>query len=301
MLLSVIITVVDGGSTLRTCLEAVLQQTDPPQMEILVPFDDSVRGIKALRDQYPGVRFIEMGTVSTRSPKNSHAGQHELFDYRRATGLARSNGELIAILEDRGVPQPDWARVISELHHLPHAVVGGAIENGVDKPLNWAVYFCDFGRYQLPLASGQSDSVSDVNICYKRAPLYSVRHVWGNRYHETTTHWALQRNGYTFFLDSRPIVEQRRRDLSLGGLLAERFHWGRLFAYTRGRECGSVKRALLAMGSLLLPVVLFTRHATTQWRKRVRLTRFVAAAPAMLLLLISWSAGELVGYVTGDS
>lgn len=300
MLLSIIVTIVDGGPTLEACLEALARQSHPPQMEILVPFDDTVTDMKALRDQFSAVRFIEMGTISTRSPKQSYAGQHELFDYRRTAGISVASGDIIAILEDRGVPRSDWARVVHDLHSQPEAVIGGAIENGVDRLLNWAVYFCDFGRYQLPFVPGPRDFVSDVNISYKRDPLQSVRHVWETRYHETTTHWALQREGHTLFLDSRPIVDQQRRDLKLGNLLSERFHWGRLFAYTRVRESAAGRRALLALASPFLPGVLFVRHMMTQLRKRARFARFVVAAPVVLLLLVAWSAGEAVGYITGD-
>ena len=41
-------------------------------------------------------------------------------------------------------------------HREYYAAIGGAIENGVDRPLNWAVYYSDFGRYQNPFQSGES-------------------------------------------------------------------------------------------------------------------------------------------------
>jgi hypothetical protein len=269
-------------------------------MEIVVPYDETVGSVDSLAAQFPSVRFVAMGSVATRRPERSHAGQHELYDRRRARGLAEARGELIAILEDRGIPRPDWAQTLHDLHELPHSVIGGAIDNAVDRPLNWAVFFCDFGRYQLPLAPRPARFVSDINICYKRGALDSAQELWKDRYHETTVHWAMLRAGHTLFLDPRPVVEQRREALKLGALLRERFHWGRLFAYTRVRECGTARRIVLALASPLLPLALFVRTSATQLRKRTRLGRFLIAAPAVMLLLIAWSLGEAVGYVTGD-
>ena len=198
------------------------------------------------------------------------------------------------------MPESDWAAVFGSLHR-EHAdlVIGGAIENGVDKLANWAVYFCDFGRYQLPFTFGPRDYVSDVNICYKRDALEHTRELWGDRYHETTVHWELQRQGCVLQLSPTPAVYQHRTDLALSRVLRERFHWGRLFAYTRARETSAAGRAIRVPTSVLLPLVLFGRLVAGQLRRRTKLGRFVAASPLICLLLAAWSAGEAMGYLTG--
>lgn len=298
--LSIVVTIVDGVAAVRRCLEALGNQRNAPSLEVLVPFDDSVPTVASLTREFPDVHFIPMGTVPTGRPPGSAAGQHELFDRRRSAGLSAAAGVLVAIIEDRGVPESDWAAVFVSLHR-EHAdlVIGGPIENGVDKLANWAVYFCDFGRYQLPFTFGPRDYVSDVNICYKRTALEQTRTLWQERYHETTVHWELQRNGCALQLSPTPAVYQHRTGLALGRMLSERFHWGRLFAYTRAREAGTVGRVVRATTSVLLPVVLFGRLAAGQLRRRTRLARFVAASPLICLLLVSWSAGEALGYLTG--
>ncbi len=52
---------------------------------------------------------------------------------------------------------------------------GGAIENGIDQPLNSAVNDCDFGKYQNPLPSGESDFASDANTSYGPTALERAR------------------------------------------------------------------------------------------------------------------------------
>ena len=298
--LSVVVTVVDGGATLRNCLAALAGQEEPPTLEVLVPYDDSIAWVADLKTDFPDFRFVSMGVVATERPAATPAGQHELFDRRRAAGLAVAGGELLAILEDRGVPDRDWAANVDRLHReLPHAVIGGPVECGVDSSLAWAVYFCDFSRYQLPFRAGPRPYVTDVNICYKGAALRGVRELWEGRYHETTVNWHLTGAGETLYLSTDFVVRQMRVDLRLSRVLHERYDWGRLFACTRARELGAGRRVLFAFLSPMLPVVLLVRHTRTQARKRVNFRRFVRVAPLVAVLLATWSAGELVGYITG--
>lgn len=300
MRLSVVVTVVDGGEALRRCLAALTSQEGAPETEILVPVDASEPAVPGIVAEFPGVRLLELGDVPTAAPPKSPTGQHELFDRRRSVGLAAARGEVVAILEDRGVPRPDWARTLSDLHaKSPHLVIGGAVEHGRDATLNWAVYFCDFGRYHLPFAAGPADYATDVNIGYKREALERTRDLWRDRYHETTVHWALQRDGARLQLEPSLVVVEQRDGLRLGSLVGERVAWGRLFAYTRAREAGLGKRIAWAVMSPVLPVVLLLRHARVQWGKRATFGKFLRAAPAMALLLAAWSFGETLGYVTG--
>lgn len=270
-------------------------------MEVIVPWDDSVPDMPSIARRFGSFRFLALGTVQTSRPKSGAAGQHELFDRRRAAGLGTATGEIVAILEDRGVPRPNWASTLARLHsQLPHAVIGGAIENARDSWLAWAVYFCDFGRYQLPFTAGPRAYVSDVNIGYKRRALDRTADLWKDRYHETTVHWALQRAGETLYLTPDLVVDQLRDGLRAHALIAERFSWGRLFAYTRARELTLAKRLASTATSPLLPVVLYARLARLQLDRRATRSTFLRVSPIVLLLLVSWSFGEAVGYLTGE-
>src|SRR5690606_26362321 len=105
--------------------------------------------------------------------------------------------------------------------------VGGAIENGLDHPLNWAVYYCDFGRYQNPVPAGETPYASDANVTYKRADLERVRPVWEGAFREVVVNGALKSEGRGIALDPRIVVYQHRRGLNLATALRERFVWGR--------------------------------------------------------------------------
>jgi hypothetical protein len=300
--LSVIVTVVDGGAALERCLAALAAQQDAPPLEVLVPWDASIPAAGGLAARFPAARFLALGAIATQRPAATPAGQHELYDRRRAAGLAAATGDLVAILEDRGVPRPDWAATMARLHGaLPHAAIGGAVAHGRTGTLNWAVFFCDFGRYQPPLAAGPRPYVTDVNICYKRRALEVTRTLWAERYHETTVHWALLRAGETLYLSPEPVVEQHRDGLRLGALLRERLGWGRLFAYTRAREVPAARRLVLAALSPILPFVLLARLFRGRLARGRDRGAFLRAAPAILLLLAAWSLGELLGYLTAEA
>ncbi len=301
-MLSVVVTVVDGGAALRRTLDALTTQRPTAPAEVIVPYDETVTGIPRLAHDFPGVVFLPMGAVRTRRPADTNAGQHELIDRRRSAGLARATGALIALVEDRGVPRPDWSTHLVEQHErLPYAVIGGAVDNGQHALLNRAVYYCDFLRYGRPFEPGLRTYLSDVNVCYKRAALDLTTSLWLEQYHETTVHWALSRAGERLYLSDQPVVNQVRDGLTLPRLLAERFAWGRLFAYTRTVEVSLARRIGFAAGTPLLPLLLFSRQARRPWPTASMLLDFVVAAPVTLLLLSAWSVGEFAGYVTGDA
>src|SRR5690242_18055648 len=136
---------------LEPCLEALLEQENAPPTEIIVPYHPAVSGIDALRRKYPAVRFLEISHLRTYTGRG---GSREHHDELRACGLGIATGSIVALIEDHGIPAPDWSAHLVEAHKGRFAAVGGAIENGIDRPLNWAVYFCDFLRYQTPLPTG---------------------------------------------------------------------------------------------------------------------------------------------------
>jgi hypothetical protein len=296
-ILSVVVTIVSGGEVLRRFLRALTQQDNPPGMEILVPYDASISATAGLQAEFPECTYFDMGAIQTERPMHTAAGQHELYDRRRTAGLAAARGDLIAILEDRAPPRANWARNVLRLHEQPYGVIGGAIECASGDALNWAFYVCDFSRYGLPFESGPRQWVSDVNVSYKRKLIEETRAIWSPRFSEPLLHWALLERGETLYLSSDLVVDYHTEYASLAGLLPERFHWGRLFGYVRSKKLSTLGRlAHIVLGPFILPLLL-ARHGITQFQKK-RFGRFLRASPAILVLLASWTAGEVCGYLT---
>jgi hypothetical protein len=295
--LSIVIAVVSGAAALRRCLTALCTQTRGFDYEITVPYDRWSLDVAELGAEFPDVRFHRIDDLGAAASATTSAHAHRLYDRRRAAGLALARGTIVAMTEDHAVPASDWCAQLLAAHAGPHAVVGGAIENAVDRPLNWAWYYCDFGRYGRPFAPGAADYVSDVNVAYKREALAATHELWRDAYHETTLHWALRERGQVLFLDPGPVVYQHRPTLDLARALRERVEWGRVFAETRAAASGSWQRVAYAAATPILPLLLLGRAVHHMRRQRRSLRQIATTLPLALILLSAWAIGECTGYL----
>ncbi len=297
-----VVVVIASDTTDRRCdlallagtLAALHAQISPPSLEIIVPYHPEIQRIENLKSIYPDVIFKPVTDVSIK------AGSREHHDELRARGVGDARGQVIALLEDHACPDPDWARNVWEEHRKSFAVITGAIENGIDRPLNWAAYFCDFFRYQNPLPEGETHFASSANSSYKRAALERLRPIPFDVFAETTVNRALLQQGERIGLSSRIIVRLQRKNLVSATALKEFFIWGRSYGAERSRMVG-VKRWALALLTPLLPGLKVVRMARTTFSRRRLSGAFMRAFPVVCLLCLCWSAGELTGYLTGSA
>jgi hypothetical protein len=161
------------------------------------------------------------------------------------------------------------------------------------------VYYCDFGKYQNPLPSGESSFASDANVSYKRSALEATRATWEQSFREVVVNGTLMARGNKVALQSDIIVYQHRNDLRLSRALRERFIWGRSYAATRSAVLSNPKRVVYAALSPLLPGILMLRMSITAWKRRRYFGKFLRSYHLISILLISWSLGECVGYLRG--
>jgi hypothetical protein len=282
-------------SHLEPFLAALVQQDRTPTTEIIVTHLPGTAGIALMRDRYPKVVFEEVADLQMYPG----SGSREHHDEMRARGLALARGDIIALTEDHGIPCQDWVSKIIERHRQPIAALGGAIENSVDLPLNWAVYFCDFLRYQNPLPEGESSIASDANVSYKRSALVAIRPIWKEVFQESAVNGALRSRGETIALAHDVVLYQNRQGLQFISALKERFIWGRSYAGTRARLGGTFRRVFWAVFAPVLPVLIVVRMTRMALVKRRTFGVFIKVLPLTAALVVSWSWGEFVGYVTG--
>jgi hypothetical protein len=291
--LSIVVTIVGGKDCLRNTLSALVAQVDSGRaVEIIVPYDRWSLQATELSSEFRSVNFHKIAETLDEAPDF----EHRLFDRRRAAGLRISRGLIVAMTEDHAIPAADWVERLLEAHTQHFLVIGGAVMDGSINTLNSAIYYCDFGRYGLPFESSRAGYVSDVNVAYKREALEKTRDLWWTDYHETTVHWALQGQGFDLFLDNRPVVTQKRPPIGLVDAFSERTEWGRVFAETRTTTVSGGRRVLLALGSVLLPPIMFARVFMHMRRQRLPISRILRIVPYALVLLVGWALGELRGY-----
>lgn len=301
---SIVVGLISGNpADLRRCLQALHAQTDVQSVEgtldIVVPYDDPCAAVTALQTEFPQVRFIRAVGLDTAKARVGASREHH--DTLRTIGLRAATGDVIVLTEDHAHAAPTWcAELLAGLDRHPKAAaMGGAVECDSDRQLNWAVWFCDFGRYQNPLPEGPAAFVSDSNVAYRRDALVAVAAAWRQDYHETAVHWAMQAAGYELCTTPRAVVWQARSGLSWSGALRERYVWARSFAGTRAGLIGA-RRFVLALLTPLLPLLMTWRLAATAIQRGRWTGRFLACLPLIILLQTVWAAGELVGYLTAN-
>jgi len=297
--LSIIVRIVAGENFLIRLLENLLLQIEGRSVEVIVPYDVSISGVGELEARYSGVSFLDLGKIGTDAQPDTFTAQHELIDRCTSNGLAIAQGEILCILEDSAVPDPDWYEQVQEAHRLPYDVIGGSIEHAGVGALNWAVYFQDFGRYMIPLQEGQVRYISDVNISYKREALMNARQLWRDRYNEITVNLGLAKKGVVLWLRPQMVVSQDRGVLNFKELLGERYAWGRIFAVSRLKEMKPFTRLLYITFSPAIPLVVLSRIVWKVLRSRRNRMKLMRSLPYLVVLTMVWALGELVGYVTG--
>jgi hypothetical protein len=280
---------------LRGCLEALHRQINPPPMEVIVPYHPRTAGIDSLRTEFPTVTFLCADDLDNLQVK----GDQQHHQALRARGVACAHGDIVGLVEDVGHPDPHWCSEAVAVHQLDYAAVGGAIENGIDRSINWAVYFCDFGRYQNPLDEGSTAFASDANITYKRRALDSVRPIWEQAFHEPDVNAALVARSQRIGLSPRLIVYQHRAGLEPMSALKERVIWARSYAANRRKTLGSLRRGAYLALSPLLPIILLSRMTLNVIHKGRTAGAFARALPLTTCLTVAWAWGEMLGYLTG--
>ncbi len=298
--LSVVVVVVEGIEALQRCLHALAAQTSAPELEILVPVDAALPEIEQVVGAHDGARAVPIELHADASSFTNEGAKHELYDRRRAGGLAAARGQVVALIEDRCVPAETWARQVLAAHEREDCgAVGGAVESCAEGLAGWGLYFCDYGRYQLPFTRGARDYVSDVNVSYPRQVLEENRGVWAERYNEVRLHEALRAEDRTLVLDPDVVVAHGRTDVGVLRAVRERFHWGRVFGRTQAPSASLRMRLVRVLAAPVLPAVLWLRLLRQRLERGGRsLAVFAAATPGILLFLSAWSLGEAAAYAT---
>jgi hypothetical protein len=274
-----------GASHLASCLDALQAQEGAPAFEVVVVYDPHLRDMPALSSQYPAVRMV------------ANEGQRTPLELA-SRAIREARGELVLLTEDHCVPRPDWVRRLCEAQAPGRAVVGGVVETDQDaSAVDWAFYFVDFFRYMRPVQEGPSPTLTVCNASYRKAYLSEIAPLWQEIFHETAINDALRsRFGSLWLL---PTAEVRmRRNVRFGDAVYERYAFGRLFGCTRLSFAGPGRRLYYAAFAPALPFLLMGRMARKAFRRGDGFLKFVRATPALLAMVLAWSWGEWLGYLT---
>ncbi|MEO8042720.1 MAG: hypothetical protein ABI646_08940, partial [Acidobacteriota bacterium] len=150
--------------------------------------------------------------------------------------------------------------------------------------------------YMLPFAeSGVSDFAAD-NASYKRRDLERVASSMADGFWETFVHQEMLKHGMSL-IKLPEIVVYHQNSFSFSGFMNQRYWHGRQFGAQRAGSVSMAKRVALIMASPLIPLLYLFRITRRVFARKRNIGKLVAAFPILSLFLLSWSLGEMSGYV----
>jgi hypothetical protein len=284
--LSVIVASVHFGEDLEGCVDTLVKQAQGKNVEIIVS-DCSLNGaLKDLQAKYPEVIFIPFPEKTT-------------LPCLWGEGIARSRGQIITITESACIVDDNWIAEILKAHEFSHPVIGGAVETAkLNKWVDWAAYFCEYGQFMYPLKEGVVNELPGNNVSFKRWTLNQGREFIRNGFWKTYWCRKLQEEGIQL-MSAPSILVYNKKSYRLMPFLIRRFRHGRCFAGMRVVQAALLTRICYALGSPLLPVIFLFRTINALWAKKRYRKEFLLSLPIAVLAIVMWSMGEFLGYVAG--
>jgi hypothetical protein len=283
-LLSVIVTSYNSAEILDACLASLTAQ--PDAAEIVVADCSRTDPSESIRSRYPRVQVLHLPGPMT-------------VPALRWSALDLTRGDVVAAVEGRSVPSPDWCAELLRAHRQsPEApAAGGPVTlKRPARAFDWGLYFSEFAPFAPAIAARALPQLSGANLSYKRAALEAARDLLDAGHWEAALHERWHREGRAVVMSSGAV--EFRNGMSVGDAVRMRFHYGR--SYAAGRFRTGARRWLHAAGSPLLPAVLIWRAGRAAVRAGL-FRPFVSAFGWVVVFSVTWAFGELAGYLFGRS
>ena len=283
--LSIVIAAWNDAASLERCLRSLPgDDGDEGDDEVIVSTNLVIP--EGLRAQFPRVRFL-VHAAATTVPE------------LRSAAVFEAAGDIVAITEDHCRFGTGWRQHVKEAHQGSESAIGGPVENArVEHPLDWAVYFYDYGKYMLPLQRGPASQLSGANASYKRAALMAESESFRDGFFEPVVHGALSQKHGRLSLNPNPVV-YHDKSYRLAEAVGQAYHLARSYAALRTQYGARWRCHVLAAGAPLLFFILPARVVMQVLAKRRKRKELLRCLPYLLVLTASWAWGELRGYLGG--
>ncbi len=284
--LSIVIGANNARTSIRDCLTSLENQKKDQNVEIIV-VDNSTDGTtEIISQQFPNVNLL-------RAPAS------DLIPQLWEIGINQSTGNIVAITTAHCVPEKNWIEEILKAHDSsPYPGIGGAIENDKSAGLvEWAIFFCRYSRYMLPFPERTANEIAGDNASYKRWVLDRYKQARRQGFWEPTVHAKLRKDGLQLLIKPT-IVVYHKKSFSLLGFIRQRFWHGKQFGKARTVSLSGIKRIIYVLLSPLIPLLFLSRITQQVLTKRKHRGKFLLSLPILILFLLGWSTGELIGYLS---
>ena len=286
--LSIVIAAAEPVPVIHECLAALAPQCDG-ETEVIVATGAADGSDAELAARHPWIRVLRV----------PHA---RALPALRGAGMAESRADVIGILDAWCLAGPNWVAAARREHAGPQApVVGGAVlldQRQARSLAAWATYLFDYWEFVAPPRDGEVTVLPGNNITYDRAVLPDRDTLRRDGFWKAFTNARLLASGQALRAAS-DLTVRLRRPVHVGAFLRSRYHHGRSYAAMRVRGQGPFERLKRATLTPALPLVFLARQARGLWDKRAARAWFLLSLPLMLAFHLSWSWGELHGYLAG--
>lgn len=287
--LAIVVVSFHAESLLAECLTALARQGRVDGVETVVVRarrDLAATPSEPVRRAFPDVRFIEAPSGCT-------------VPRMRAIGIALSRRSVVALIEDDCIVQEGWTDAVLAAHRGPEVAIGGAVEPGpYSRGLDWGVFFCDYGRFTLPLPVGTPEALPGSNLSCKRAALANLSTPMPHEFHEVLAYAEWRPAGLPMRMDPSVVIVNVSA-WSWADVTSIPYHHGRAYAGARLANQPLFHRLLMSLLALPLPVLKVARVARAALARRRFIGPFFRSLPWVIVLSISWSLGESAGYLRG--
>jgi len=283
--LSIVVGSQNARANIACCLEALERQRNDQEIEIIV-VDNSTDGT----DEVVAKDFAHLQLL--RSPEVRFIP--ELWE----EGIRRSSGEIVAITTAHCVPEDHWVQEMLKAHNAgTYAGIAGAIEiEGPATIVDWAIYFCRYTPYMRPFSAQVVKDIPGDNASYRRWALARCTEVRKKGFWEPAIHAELRKDGFELLLTPTFAVFQRQ-SFGFLGFVHQRFWHGRQFGMDRAARMSLRARMVYILLSPMIPLVFLFRISRNVFGKGRHVGKLLLSFPILTLFLLSWSLGELSGYI----
>lgn len=288
-LLSIIIANANGQAEIVACLSALEKQGVDGRFEVIVVEPPSSVMTEMLRQQFAWVRIV---------PTN----RDESIPQMLVAGLATSQADIVAVLEDHEIVLPGWCEAVLSAHrtHPEVVAIAGPIDNGcIDRVIDWATFFCEYYKFMSPIRASETEFLPGHNVSYKRKALETGSlEAMSNGFWDSTLHPELQRRGYKFRMEPNLRVLHQKH-IGFFEFIEQRYLYSRYYAGSLARDRSLLYRAAYSFACLALPVILLYRILSCGFAKRAFQRELLLSTPFLVTFTLVWAFGEMVGSLFG--
>lgn len=157
----------------------------------------------------------------------------------------------------------------------------------------------DYGRWMEPVAGGFTDDVAGHSSSWKRSILLEYGPALERMMRAPTImHWDMQAKGHRLYLE--PAAKVRHVNVSrFSSFVLDHFYGARIFASARAQNWPWFYRLAYVGGNVLLMPRTLRNWLGHIRRARLESELFPRAWPLLLLGVVIWTLGEMVGYGLG--